>query len=130
MFLNNAWYVAAWADELVEGLHSRRVLGGRICPFRNRAGAPIAFEDFCPHRRMPLSLGRLHGDRLECGYHGLTFDCDGACVAAPTNAHKIPANASVRRYPCEERYGLVWIWMGNPQSADPAGQVAAPEVEE
>jgi phenylpropionate dioxygenase-like ring-hydroxylating dioxygenase large terminal subunit len=118
MFLKNVWYVAAWADEVGAGLHSIRILGEKICLFRNSLGAPIAFEDYCPHRRMPLSMGRLHNNQVECGYHGLTFDCSGVCVSAPTNAHKIPDNASVRTYPCEERYGLVWIWMGDANEAD------------
>ena len=119
MFLKNAWYVASWADELGDGLRSQRILGEKICLFRDTQRQPRAFEDFCPHRRMPLSDGRLCGERLECGYHGLTFDMHGVCVAAPTNDHKIPNNANLRIYPCEERYGLVWIWMGDPETANP-----------
>ena len=106
-FLRNCWYVAAWGDEVGDSLVSIRVLGERICLFRERAGAPVAFEDYCPHRRLPLSMGRLQDDRLECGYHGLTFDMSGACIAAPSNDHKIPPDAHVRRYPCVERYGLI-----------------------
>ena len=117
-FLRNCWYVAAWGDEVGASLVSIRVLGERICLFRERAGAPVAFEDYCPHRRLPLSMGRLLDDRLECGYHGLTFDMSGACIAAPSNDHKIPPDAHVRRYPCVERYGLIWIWMGEPGWAD------------
>src|SRR5690606_5143177 len=83
------------------------------------AGEVVALEDACPHRKLPLSMGRLHDDTIECGYHGLTFDCSGACVRAPGLAHA-PQRAVVRSYPIAERYGLVWIWMGDPQKANPS----------
>ncbi|WP_298676474.1 Rieske 2Fe-2S domain-containing protein [uncultured Lentibacter sp.] len=66
---------------------------------------------------MPLSKGRRKGDTVECGYHGLTFDCAGKCVWAPGTG-RIPSNANVHAYPVHEKYGLVWIWMGNPAIAD------------
>ena len=117
MFLKNAWYVAAWDHEVTADLAQIRVLGEKICIFRNTAGEVIALEDACPHRKMPLSMGRLKGDQVECGYHGLTFDCAGKCVWAPGTG-RIPSDANVRAYPCHEKYGLVWIWMGNAAMAD------------
>src|SRR5262249_52134625 len=69
------------------------------------------------HRKLPLSMGRRRGDHLVCGYHGLTFDHAGNCVACPTQT-RIPAEAKVRSYPVAEKGGLVWIWMGNPAVAD------------
>ena len=117
-FLKNAWYVAAWSDEVSDKPRSIRILGEKICLFRNGSNQLVAFEDFCPHRRLPLSMGRIKGDLLECGYHGLTFDCEGKCVSAPTNDNNIPDKAQVNTYPLEERYGLIWIWMGNKALAD------------
>lgn len=118
MFLKNAWYVAAWDEEITRDLQQIMVLNQKICIFRNEAGEVIALEDACPHRKLPLSKGRIKGDTVECGYHGLTFDCAGQCVWAP-GAGRIPSNAKVHAYPCHEKYGLVWIWMGNPALADP-----------
>ena len=117
MFLKNAWYVAAWSEEVVPALKQVRILNQRICLFRDTKGRVVAMEDACPHRKLPLSKGRLKGDRVECGYHGLTFDCAGHCVWAP-GAGEIPSDISLRTYPIAERYGLVWIWMGNPTIAD------------
>jgi phenylpropionate dioxygenase-like ring-hydroxylating dioxygenase large terminal subunit len=93
------------------------VLGENICVFRSEAGELVGLEDACPHRKMPLSMGRIKGDTVECGYHGLTFDCAGQCVWAPGTG-RIPSNARVHAYPLNEKYGLVWIWMGNPALAD------------
>ena len=116
MFLKYAWYVAAWSDEVTGELKQIRVLGEKICIFRTSGGEVIALEDACPHRKLPLSKGRIRDDNVECGYHGLTFDCAGQCVWAPGGG-RIPSNAKVRAYPVHEQYGLVWIWMGNPDSA-------------
>ena len=118
MFLKNAWYVAAWDHEVVETLQQVIVLGEKICMFRTAEGEVIALEDACPHRKLPLSKGRIKGGNVECGYHGLTFDCAGQCVWAPGGG-RIPSQAKVRAYPVHEKYGLVWIWMGNPALADP-----------
>ena len=117
MFLKNAWYVAAWGHEITHALQQIVVLGEKICVFRTAAGEVIALEDACPHRKLPLSMGRIKGDTVECGYHGLTFDCAGQCVWAP-GVGRIPSDARVRPYPVHEKYGLVWIWMGNAAIAD------------
>lgn len=117
MFLKNAWYVAAWSEEITTDLQRVVLLNENVCMYRTSEGAVVALEDACPHRKMPLSKGRLKGDAVECGYHGLTFNCSGQCIVAPGQG-SIPSNAKVHAYPIEERYGLVWIWMGNPALAD------------
>ena len=80
MFLRNAWYVAAWDRELGQVPLAVRVLGEDIVLYRRSDGRAVALEDACPHRKLPLSQGRIQGDLLECGYHGLRFDCSGRCV--------------------------------------------------
>lgn len=117
MFLRNAWYVAAWENEVGDRLTPVEMLDEKLVLYRRADGAIVALEDACPHRKLPLSMGRLKGDDVECGYHGLTFDCSGACVRAP-GSDKIPAVARVRSYPVAERYGLVWVWMGEARLAD------------
>lgn len=120
MFVRSAWYPVAWEHEIGRQPYAARVLGQAVAVYRRTDGTYAALDDACPHRTLPLSMGRVRGDHLECGYHGLCFDSKGACVAAPTNGGTLPA-ASVRSYPVEARYGLVWIWMGERADADPAG---------
>ncbi|MAO93552.1 MAG: (2Fe-2S)-binding protein [Rhodospirillaceae bacterium] len=120
MFLRNSWYVGAWSDEIDETPRQILMLNEKICVFRTQSGTLFALEDACPHRKLPLSMGRVKGEAIECGYHGLTFNCSGACIAAPGAGGRVPSNATVRSYPIEERYGLAWIWMGDPNLADPA----------
>ena len=116
MFLKNAWYVAAWSDEVKDELHQVRLLDQNVCLYRTEDGKIAALEDACPHRKLPLTKGRKKGDHVECGYHGLTFDHTGACVWAPGGGH-IPELACVHAYPVHEKYGLIWIWMGDPALA-------------
>ena len=118
MFLRNAWYVAAWSHEVAERPARSLVLGENLCLYRGDDGRIAALADGCPHRGLPLSMGRIVGDDVECGYHGLTFDRAGGCVSAPSG--HVPRGASVRAYPVEERYELIWVWMGPPELADPA----------
>ncbi len=126
MFLRNAWYVAAWDMEVKQALQATTVLGEAIVLYRKSDGTAVALEDACPHRKLPLSMGRLQGDWIECGYHGLTFDGSGSCVKAACTS-RIPQAAQVRSYPVEERYGLVWIWMGDARLADPSKILEIPE---
>jgi len=118
LFLRNHWYVAAWADEIGRTPLARVILGDYLVLFRAEDGTPVALENRCPHRNLPLSEGRLVGDTLECGYHGLVFDCTGTCIHAPGEVLP-PAWARVRAYPVLERRGWVMIWMGDPARADP-----------
>jgi len=118
MFLRNAWYAAAWEREIGEAPYATRILGHDVAIFRGASGTYAALDDACPHRKVPLSMGRVKGDDLECGYHGLIFDCAGTCVRTPTG-DRPPQGSNVRSYPIEPRYGLLWMWMGDPMRADP-----------
>ncbi|CAI8198384.1 MAG: Toluene-4-sulfonate monooxygenase system iron-sulfur subunit TsaM1 [SAR116 cluster bacterium] len=118
-FIRDCWYVAGWSADFTNSLSALRILDEPIVIFRTEQGVPAALEDACPHRKLPLSKGRLKGDHVECGYHGLTFDCSGACVKAPTQEGTLPGGVRVRSYPVEDRWGILWIWMGDPAAANP-----------
>lgn len=82
-FLRNAWYVAAWRDEIGTALFARRLLDEPLLIYRELSGRMVALADLCPHRFVPLHMGRRHGDAIECAYHGLRFGSNGACGDAP-----------------------------------------------
>jgi phenylpropionate dioxygenase-like ring-hydroxylating dioxygenase large terminal subunit len=120
MFLRNHWYVAASGSDIGRKPFRRIIMNEPIVFYRTEDGTPIALEDRCPHRRLPLSMGKLiEGDILQCHYHGLRFDRTGACVRVP-GQDMIPPGARVKSYPVVERYKWLWIWMGDPALADPA----------
>jgi vanillate monooxygenase len=117
MFVRDAWYVLADAAEVGAAPLGRMLLGEPVVLYRCADGPPVALEDRCCHRRMPLHKGRVTGDEIECGYHGLAFAPDGSCVRVP-GQDRIPPGARVRAYPACERHGWVWVWPGDPARAD------------
>ena len=117
-YLLNTWYMAAWASEVKGGeLFHRKLLDEPIVLFRKHDGMPVALRDRCPHRFAPLHMGKLVDDVVQCPYHGLRFDSAGKCVLNPHGP--IPAAARVRQFPVVERYSALWIWMGDPERAQP-----------
>lgn len=115
--LKQGWYVAAWSEELSDQPLARTLLGEPVVLYRRADGAAVALEDRCPHRNLPLSVGRVTGDRIECGYHGLVFDDAGLCRHVP-GQDEVPGWACVRTYEVAEEHGWVLVWMGDPEKAD------------
>lgn len=117
-FVRNAWYVAGWSSNFGDALAPLTILNQNLVMFRASDGHIVALEDRCPHRLLPLSKGRRIGDTIQCGYHGMTFDGAGKCVRVPGQDNR-PSSAYVDAFPVEERSDIVWVWMGDPDKADP-----------
>ncbi|MGE8105545.1 Rieske 2Fe-2S domain-containing protein [Allorhizobium sp. NPDC080224] len=115
----NAWYAAAYDVELKRQLLPRTICNKPVVLYRKENGMPVALADACWHRLVPLSLGRLEGDNVICGYHGLEFDETGRCVYMPSQ-DTINPSACVKSYPIAEKHRFIWIWPGDPALADPA----------
>ena len=124
-FLRNAWYVCAWKEELDKGFVTRTIMNEPLVIFRDAQGRAGAVEDRCCHRGAPLSSGKVVDKGIECGYHGLVFDVYGKCVEIP-GQENIPQAAKARAYKVVEKQGFVWIWMGDPASADESQLVDYP----
>ncbi len=111
------WYPVARSSDLRGRPVSATLFGTPLVVFR-AAGAVAALVDRCPHRNVPLSMGRVRGTRLQCAYHGWEFDGRGQCGAIPglvgdVRAHERRATA----FACRESQGFVWVWgeaEGNP----------------
>jgi phenylpropionate dioxygenase-like ring-hydroxylating dioxygenase large terminal subunit len=119
-FPMNAWYAAFWDAELRHELRPRTICNKKIVFYRRAEdGRAVALEDACWHRLLPLSKGRLDGDDLVCGYHGIIYNSHGRCVFMPSQ-ETINPGACVRSFPAIERHRFVWVWPGDPALADPA----------
>jgi len=115
----NTWYVAAWDTEVGRKLLARTICNQDLVLYRKRDGQPVALADACWHRLVPLSIGVLVDDEVQCGYHGLRFNGDGRCTHMPSQ-ETINPSACVRAFPVIERHRFIWVWPGDPALADPA----------
>jgi phenylpropionate dioxygenase-like ring-hydroxylating dioxygenase large terminal subunit len=120
--ITKAWYVLCRSEELGEAPIQRTLFGEPLVLFRGQGGVPSVLLDRCPHRNVPLSLGRVTKDGLlECGYHGWSFDTGGVCRKVPALCGRAEARArDARAFPCREQDGFVWMW---------ASRESAPDVE-
>jgi phenylpropionate dioxygenase-like ring-hydroxylating dioxygenase large terminal subunit len=125
-YVLNAWYAAAASHEVRGALLARTLLEEALVLFRTEDGTARALLDRCTHRFAPLSQGRLCADRVVCPYHGMEYDGTGACTRIP-GQDRIPVRASVRSFPVLERYGLVFVWMGDPALADSSPLIDIPQ---
>jgi phenylpropionate dioxygenase-like ring-hydroxylating dioxygenase large terminal subunit len=126
MFLRNYWYVAAWNDEVSREPIARTLLNEDIVLFRKLDGTVVALENRCAHRRLPLSMGRVVDDSIQCSYHGLVYDCSGTCVKIPGQPR--PERMGVKVYPVVERDRFVMVWMGDRAEADESRIVTFPRL--
>jgi phenylpropionate dioxygenase-like ring-hydroxylating dioxygenase large terminal subunit len=90
------------------------MLAEELVLFRTRDGV-AALRDWCPHRGARLSLGKCEfPGTVTCPYHGYVFDGSGQCVAGLIESpqSKFIDRLRARSYPCVERFGIVFVWMG------------------
>lgn len=107
-----------WPIALSEQVSDQAPLGAfyegePIVLYRDGQRQVRALEDRCPHRRAPLSLGRITPDgQLQCGYHGWTYDgLSGRCTAIPnlSKDERIPSHYTAHPYCVAERGGFVFV---------------------
>jgi phenylpropionate dioxygenase-like ring-hydroxylating dioxygenase large terminal subunit len=128
------WYPALRSDQLGAKLRRAMLLDVPLVLGRDAAGKPFALMDVCPHRAYPLSFGEFDGRAVECAYHGWQFDAHtGQCVHIPSlmpDSKVKCERIQVGSFPCEERDGLVWVYMANPEGRAAASSEtpAAPEL--
>ncbi len=122
------WYVACLSDDLKRGRPlSRTLLGTPVALFRDgSSGRAATVLDRCPHRNVPLSLGRVHDGLLQCRYHGWSFDGSGTCRAVPGLCGENPDRRAraVDAFPTVERDGFVWVF---PDLSAPHDQLGGAE---
>jgi nitrite reductase/ring-hydroxylating ferredoxin subunit len=88
-----------------------QLLGERLIAFRDSAGRPGLLNEFCAHRGTSLFFGRNEEGGLRCSYHGWKYDVHGQCVDLPSEP-QTACKVRLKAYPCIERGGVVWVYMG------------------
>jgi len=92
------------------------LLGEKLVTFRDSKGRVGLLDERCPHRTASLYFGRNEECGLRCVYHGWKFDIEGNCVDLPSEppGSNFQAKVRIKAYPCIERGGLVWAYLGPP----------------
>lgn len=124
MLYTNNWYVAEHSARLSDKPLKVQMLGCDFVLFRDADGTAACLSNVCPHRGSALSRGQCSEDgTVSCPFHGWRFGADGQCVRIPSQENPtedIPASARVDSYPVVEKYGLVWVFLGDDiESAPP-----------
>ena len=117
----NFWYPICTSEELkADEPVPAKVLGLPFVAFRDADGVPHVLANTCVHRGGSLSKGWVKDGCIICPYHGWRYGGDGKCQLVPSfdEGSKIPARAKVDSYPVEERYGIVFAFLGDLPEAE------------
>lgn len=117
MLINN-WYVACTAEALGDQPKRVQMLSHSFVLFRDENGQTHCLSDHCVHRGALLSQGTCHNGILRCPQHGWNFNGAGKCTLIPAGSKtptEPPKRARVPSYPVQEKYGLLFVFLGDLQ---------------
>ena len=117
------WMPAALSSELqADGDPLRlKLLGEQLIAFRDSSGRVGIMDHRCPHRCASLFYGRNEENGIRCIYHGWKYDVEGNCLDQPNlPPHQVfKDKIKAKAYKAAERYGVIWVYMGERQKAPP-----------
>ncbi len=122
MLINN-WYAPLESENLTSEPMPVRMLGQDFVLFRDAEGEAHCLSDTCIHRGGSLCRGKTVNGTVECPYHGWRFDGTGQCTLIPSAGPDVapPKRARVDSYPVEEKWGFVFVFLGDlPEDERPA----------
>ena len=131
--LINQWYVLTSSAELGKEPVGATALGQKFVLFRDDDGRAHCLSNVCVHKGGSLCHGNVKDGAIQCPYHGWRYNGAGECVEIPAlvPGRRIPKRARVDAYPVEERWGLVWVFLGDlPEEERPQLPDFFPEYEQ
>jgi phenylpropionate dioxygenase-like ring-hydroxylating dioxygenase large terminal subunit len=131
MFIN-FWYPMALTDEVTDKPIRVRCIGQDFVVFRGEDGSANCLSNTCSHRGGSLGDGKVNGARVQCPYHGWEFDGEGVCKKIPSLGPdaKIPPRARVDAYPVQEKFGMIFAFLGDLPEAERPPLIPVPEWEQ
>jgi phenylpropionate dioxygenase-like ring-hydroxylating dioxygenase large terminal subunit len=113
--LNHFWYAVEHSESVKIKPKSVVLMDQEIVLYRQHSGNVIALDNRCAHRGTALSGGWVEETCIRCPYHGWKYDADGTCIEIPANQPgvTIGQRTKLRAYPVQEKYGLIWLYLGN-----------------
>jgi phenylpropionate dioxygenase-like ring-hydroxylating dioxygenase large terminal subunit len=119
MLINN-WYIAAEANDLKDQPLGVRLLGFDYALFRDGTGGIACLANVCCHRGGSISHGVVTDGCVACPYHGWQYDRAGKVIKIPALGEDatIPKRARIDSYPVLERWGYIWVFLGDMSEAE------------
>jgi len=114
--LRRYWHPVGLAANASATPRQVRVLGEDLILFRDGRGRAGLVHPRCAHRGASLYYGKVEDEGIRCCYHGWLWDAEGHCLEQPCEPGGGPRRDKFRQpwYPVEERYGLVFAYLGPP----------------
>ena len=115
--LRRYWHPVGLSSDAGRTPRQLRVLGEDLVLFRDGSGRPGLVWARCCHRGTTLYYGKVEERGIRCCYHGWLFDAEGRCLEQPCEPELGRKRHAIRQpwYPVEERYGLIFAYMGPPE---------------
>jgi nitrite reductase/ring-hydroxylating ferredoxin subunit len=117
-YLRRFWHPVGLAGDATATPRKVRVLAEDLILFRDGQGRAGLVHPRCCHRGASLFFGRGEEEGIRCCYHGWLFDVEGRCLdmpMEPENGAKVRGKIRQPWYPVEERYGLIFAYLGPPE---------------
>ena len=116
-FMRRYWHPIALSEKVGPTPQNTRILGEDLILFRDRKGRPGLLYPRCAHRGTTLFYGKVEDEGIRCCYHGWLFSVEGRCLDQPCEPAGSTYKDRVRQpwYEVEERYGLIWAYLGPPE---------------
>ena len=114
--LRRYWQPVALATDADATPRQVRILGEDLILFRTHQGRPGLLYPRCAHRGANLFYGGVEQNGIRCCYHGWLYDPEGHCLEQPCEPGNGLRRDRIRQpwYPVQERYGLIWAYLGDP----------------
>ena len=118
-FMRRFWQPVCLSSQLTDVPHAIRIMSENLVAFRDRQGRVGVLQRHCCHRGASLEYGIIQEQGIRCCYHGFHYDVDGSIIEAPGEPDKgarLKQTVAQGAYPAFERNGLVFAYMGPPET--------------
>lgn len=96
------------------------LLGENYVAFRDSSGTVGLLDEYCCHRGVSLTVGRVENCGIRCIYHGWLFAADGTVLETPNVPDgRFKSRIKAKAYPVREAGGFLWAYLGSARDAPP-----------
>jgi phenylpropionate dioxygenase-like ring-hydroxylating dioxygenase large terminal subunit len=118
--LKNLWYAVEFSNAIGTSPKLLKILDRELVLYRTANGQIHAIDNTCIHRGAALAKGWIENDCIVCPYHGWQYGADGTCLNIPSLSPTatIPKQAKMNTYPVGEKYGWIWLFLGDGEAGE------------